>query len=339
MPAGADHFTTITGFQMKLFKTILTWTGIALSGIIVLFVIAVFAFQNKKYDAPYPNIHASRDSAVIARGKHLAFGPAHCNYCHGAQEDIQKTLRGETVELKGGFEFILPFGTIRTPNITSDKETGIGKLSDGEIARVLRYGVFPDGRAAFDFMPFHEISDEDLTAIISFLRTLPPVRNHVVTREMNFAGKAVNAFLISPAGPTGEVPKETVVDSTSAYGKYLAHSVANCVGCHTERDNLGKPIGKPFAGGLQMVSDEIPSLTFITPNLTPDAETGKIFTWTEEIFIHRFRQGVQIQGTIMPWGAFKNMTDTELKAIYRYLQSVEPVHNEIKNIVAKTDSL
>lgn len=88
-----------------------------------------------------------------------------------------------------------------------------------------------------------------------------------------------------------------------------------------------------------MISDEDPSLTFTTPNLTPDAETGKIFTWNEEIFVHRFRQGVQIQGTPMPWGAFKNMTDTELKAIYRYLQSVEPVHNKIKNVVAKTDSL
>lgn len=88
-----------------------------------------------------------------------------------------------------------------------------------------------------------------------------------------------------------------------------------------------------------MQSDEKPELTFITPNLTPDPETGKIFTWTEEVFMHRFRQGIQIAGTPMPWGSYRNMDDLELKALYRYLRSVEPVHKEIKTVVAKTDSL
>ena len=325
---------------MNRFKTILRWTGIALGSIIVLFVITVYAMQSKTYDAPYPDITASTDSAVIARGRHLLYGPAHCNYCHAPASDLEKTLKGEIVELKGGFEFTLPLGTIRTPNLTSDKETGIGSLSDKEIARVLRYGVFPDGKAVFDFMPFHNLSDEDLTAVISYLRTLPPVSNKVVNREMNFLGKAVMAFLIKPVGPEGEPPKETTIDSTSAYGKYLAHSVANCVGCHTERNMMtGAFIGKPFAGGLQLQSDEKPELTFITPNITPDPETGKIFQWTEEAFIYRFRQGVQIAGTVMPWGSFKNMNDLELKAIYRYLRNVEPVHNEVKTVVARTDSL
>lgn len=325
---------------MKLFKTILKWTGIVLGGVILLFVVAVYTMQNKTYDAPFPDIKASTDSAVIARGKHLAFGPAHCAVCHSASEDMHIALNGGQLELKGGAEFVMPLGIIRTPNLTSDEETGIGKLTDGEIARVLRYGVFPDGRAVFDFMPFHNLSDEDLTAIISFLRSLPPVKNTVVNRELNFLGKAVNAFMITPVGPDGEVPEEVTPDSTSAYGKYIAHSIADCIGCHTDRDMMtGKYIGKPFAGGMMMESHDKPELTFITPNLTPDPETGKIFTWTEEVFVHRFRQGIQIAGTPMPWGSYRNMDDLELKALYRYLRSVEPVHKEIKTVVAKTDSL
>lgn len=325
---------------MKSLKSILKWLGIVLGAVIVLFIGLVFALSNKTFEAEYPKVTASSDSAVIARGKHLVYGPAHCNYCHGSKEDMQRTLNGELVELKGGGEFILPLGIIRTPNLTSDNETGIGKLSDGEIARVLRYGVFPDGKAVFDFMPFHNMSDEDLTAVISYLRSIPPVKNHVVNREMNFLGKAVMAFLIKPVGPEKEPPKETTIDSTSAYGKYLVHSVANCVGCHTDRNLMtGAFVGEPFAGGFAMQSDEKPELTFITPNISPDPETGKIFSWTEEVFIHRFRQGVQIAGTPMPWGSFKNLSDLELKAIYRYLRNVEPIHNEVKTVVAKTDSL
>lgn len=321
-------------------KQILKWGGIILASAVVLFVITVYARHGRTFDAPYPNITASTDSALIARGKHLVTGAAHCTGCHFAKEDMAKAIKGEPVELKGGFEFVMPFGTIRTPNLTSDEETGIKKYSDKEIARVLRYGVFPDGRAVFDFMPFHNLSDEDLTAVISYLRTLPPVKHKVVNREINFIGKAVMAFLIKPVGPDGEPPSEVKQDSTSAYGKYLAHSVANCVGCHTDRDLMtGAFTGEPFAGGLQFPSDEKPELTFITPNITPDPETGKIAQWTEEVFIHRFRQGIQIAGTPMPWNSFRNMTDLELKALYRYLQNVNPVNKRIARVVIPTDSL
>lgn len=322
---------------MERLKSVLKWGGIVFGSLILLFVIAVFVRQNRTFDAPYPKITASTDSAVIARGKHLVTGPAHCTGCHFAPEDMGKAIAGEPVELKGGFAFELPFGVIRTPNITPDNETGIGKLSDGEIARVLRHGVFPDGRAVFDFMPFHDLSDEDLTAVISYLRSQKPVRHEVVHREINFIGKAVMAFLITPVGPTKEPPAEVMPDSTSSYGKYIAHSIANCVGCHTKRDLMtGGYIGPQFAGGMSFPSDEKPELTFTTPNLTPDPETGKIYAWDEAAFVHRFRQGVQIAGTPMPWGAFKNMTDLELKAIYRYLRNVEPVHNKIDSVVTRT---
>jgi mono/diheme cytochrome c family protein len=323
---------------MKRMKGFVKWAAIGIGGMVVLFVGLVYAMQNKTYVAPLPAITASPDSAVIARGRHLVYGPAHCNFCHGSWEEMPKILSGETVDLKGGNAFNLPLGIIRTPNITNDMKTGIGGLSDAQIARALRYGVGHDGRALFDFMPFHNLSDDDLTAVISYLRTLPPVENEVVVREINFAGKTVNAFLIKPVGPDGVPPKSIAPDSSAAYGKYLAHSVANCVGCHTQRDMMtGAFTGNPFAGGLEMDSDIRSDLVFTTPNLTPDRATGKMADWGEDEFILRFRAGVLEEGTVMPWGAFKNMTDMELKAIYRYLRTVPAVTNEVKQVVRKKE--
>lgn len=323
---------------MKRVKSILKWTGIFVGSVAIVFVAAVYAMQNTTYMAPYPAVVASRDSAVIARGRHLATGPAHCNGCHVAPEDIRKAEAGEPVELKGGFTFNLPLGKIRAPNITPDVETGIGGMKDHEIARSLRYGVDHKGQALFDFMPFHNLSDEDLRAVISYLRTLKPVKNHVERRDLNFAGKAVNAFIIKPVGPDGIPPLSVKEDTSAAYGKYLAHSVANCVGCHTMRDmTTGAFVGKPFAGGFMMESEVIRGLVFTTPNITPDPATGRMAHWDEEDFITRFRTGALEEGTTMPWGAYRNMTDDELKALYRYLQTVEPVRNEITQIVTVKD--
>jgi hypothetical protein len=88
---------------------------------------------------------------------------------------------GKEVPLSGGFAFVLPVGTIYSKNITPNKETGIGNLTDGEIARTLHYGAHANGDPVYDFMPFHNMSDEDLTAIISYLRSMPLVKNKYPT--------------------------------------------------------------------------------------------------------------------------------------------------------------
>jgi mono/diheme cytochrome c family protein len=213
--------------------------------------------------------------------------------------------------------FDLPLGKIYSKNITPDPETGIGKFSDGEIARALRYGVHPDGTVIYDFMPFHNTSDEDLTAIISYLRSQKPVRNEVPKHQLNILGKLVKAFLVKPAGPNGKVPKTVVRDTTATYGEYLALNVAECNGCHTKRDMTGAYIGEPFGGGNDIEG-------FITPNLTPDS-SGRIFNWTKQNFIDRFRMGKLYPKSPMPWNSFKRMTDDELTAIYNYLQTLKPV--------------
>jgi mono/diheme cytochrome c family protein len=307
---------------------ILKWTGIVLAVLIVGLVITVSLRQNLKFDAPYPDIKASTDSAVIARGQYLVYGMAHCADCHADPANAERVAKGEIVPLVGGKVFDIPPGKFYSKNITSDKETGIGKYTDGQIARILRYGVAPDGGAVLPFMPFHNVSDEDLTAIISYLRTMPPVKHPNHEHEVNMLGRVVKAFLLKPTGPDGEVPKHVEIAPTVEYGKYLANNVANCKGCHTDRDlKTGKFIGPEFAGGLKF-ENEVPGYAIVTPNITADPKTGRIANWSEDFFIQRFRMGKVIPQSIMPWGPFSHMKDDELKAIYRYLKSVQTVERD-----------
>jgi mono/diheme cytochrome c family protein len=297
-----------------MIKRILKWTGIILLVLIIGITIITASRQHLKYDAPYPEIHASKDTIVIARGKHFVFGLAHCVSCHSTANADSLIDAGKEVPLSGGFAFVLQVGTIYSKNITPDKETGIGNLTDGEIARVLRYGVHANGDPVYDFMPFHNMSDEDLTAVISYLRSLQPVKNKVPENKLNVLGNIVKAYMINPVGPTGEVPVSVKADTSAAYGKYLVLSVGECAGCHTKRDLSGAYQGALLAGGGPMNG-------LLPPNLTNDS-AGRIFTWTQQQFINRFRKGKLIETSEMPWTNFKRMDDDELKAIYKYLKTV-----------------
>src|SRR6185369_3534800 len=255
---------------MRRFKKILKWTASILLVLAAGVTVTVMARQNLKYDAPYPGIKASTDSAVIARGKHLVFSSAHCVNCHNNNNPDSLIALGQDVPLSGGVLFDVGIAKIYSKNITPDKE----------IARVLRYGVHPDGGPVLDFMPFHNTSDEDLTAIISYLRAQKPVRNVIPANSFTVMGKIVKAFLVKPVGPEGEVPKTVKRDTTASYGRYIAVDVAECNGCHTKRDMAGKYIGEPFAGGNDIEG-------FITRNLTPDP-SGRIYKWSQQNFIDRF---------------------------------------------------
>src|SRR5690349_24786238 len=151
----------------KIFK----WTGIIIVSLALLVTITVALRQDLEFESPYPQITASTDSAIIARGKEIVFGPAHCASCHSTANADSLLDLGIAPPMSGGYEFKLPFGSFYTKNISPDKETGIGRYTDPEIARLLRYGVKPDGSAVLDFMPFHDVSDEDMTAILSYLRS------------------------------------------------------------------------------------------------------------------------------------------------------------------------
>jgi len=306
---------------MKRVKKISKWIAVTLVLLVTIITVAVGMRQHIKYEAPYPDIKASTDSNVINRGRHLVFSSAHCASCHSNENADSLLQLGIEPALSGGHLFELPVGKIYARNITADKETGIGNLTDAAIARTLYYGVGSDGRAIFDFMPFHNVSESDMQAIISYLRTQKAVKNKVPENSFNVMGKIVKAFLLKPTGPSGNIPKTIAPDTTAQYGGYLVNYVGNCGGCHTQRDMMtGAYIGAPMAGGNEF--DE-GGTKYITPNLTTDS-SSRIFGWTYDIFKDRFRKGKLAPNTPMPWNSYKRMTDDELKAIYNYLQTVKP---------------
>jgi mono/diheme cytochrome c family protein len=314
-----------------------------LAGIFLLIIAAVLYIMsawNKNFDAPYPEIKSSNDPDVIAHGKYLVFGPSHCATCHVPSDMVMKVEMGMEMPLIGGWEIDIPPGIFRAPNLTPDEETGIGRLSDAEIARSLRYSVNSRHKFMLPIMPYQEMSDEDITAIISYLRTQEPVKHKVAPTEYRFLGKLLLTLgVFKPEFPKNTPPVSVRRDTTIAYGKYLSETVANCRGCHTSRDpKSGLYNGPDYAGGMVFEPDENSNgYFFVSPNLTPDKETGVMAHWNEELFIARFRNGrhpagVPTHHTHMPWGAFTRMTETDLKAIYRYLNSLEPVNNKINQV-------
>jgi mono/diheme cytochrome c family protein len=121
------------------------------------------------------------DPAAVARGKYLVT-IASCHDCHTpgyflGKPDMARYLGGSDV----GFE--LPgLGTFLGPNLTPDKETGLGNWTDAQIVAAIQTGARPDGRTLAPIMPYHafaNLTPQDAQAIVAFLRSIPPVQHKV----------------------------------------------------------------------------------------------------------------------------------------------------------------
>lgn len=318
--------------------------------LVIILVAGAFTFiqlsYNKTYDLPYPELQVSTDSAVLARGEYLVNGPAHCVSCHvGSVKEAIRSDQGEKLPLRGGLTFAFgPLGTISTANLTPDPETGIGRYSDGEVFRMMRHAVKPNGTATLTpMMPFWNMADEDLVAIVSYLRSLEPVNNPVPDPQWTFMGKFVRTISSAFKPVTDPTPPKTAptMAPTVERGEYLANYVANCVGCHTPRDlETFEPIGPEFSGGMEFEPwpefyrevgvDE--DLWVRSTNLTPDPGSALARFKTPEEWVARFRQGRILMHSPMDWGPFSRMTDEDLTAIWMYLNSLEPVQNDITEV-------
>jgi mono/diheme cytochrome c family protein len=285
---------------------------------------------DRTFQVPLVDLRASTDPELIERGRYLAYGPAHCAYCHTPAADLARLEAGDEVAMKGGGHFATPLGTFYSPNLTPDPVTGIGRWTDGQIARALRHNVRADGRVAMPFMEFQMLSDDDLVAILSYLRSLEPVRSEVPEHELRLLGKTLFAYVMKPAPPPGTAPgRAPPADGSIRRGDYLANAVANCAGCHSARDlRDGSYTGPRFAGGFEMPVEGDPTRVFVTPNLTPDPRTGVMAGWSEDQFVQRFRTGRLFPTSHMPWAAYQRMSDDDLRAIYRYLVSLDGVEND-----------
>jgi mono/diheme cytochrome c family protein len=321
---------------MRKFFKILMWFGLAIVVVIVFVVVYIQLSWNKSFEAPYPDIKSSADPVMIERGRYLAYGPSHCASCHAPMDKAMAIEEGQVFPLSGGWEeSIAGLGTFRAPNLTPDPETGIGNMTDAQLARAIRYGVKHDGTFLPPFMLFQGMSDEDISSVISFLRSQEPVKNKVAPTEYSFLAKALITFgMLKPEGPSHTPPKSVQRDSTVQYGQYIADNLGNCRGCHIAMNSKGQRIGADFSGGGIFPPNAFSDgYGFVSPNLTPHVGTGVMAEWDEAFFIDRFRGGRLHKGSPMPWGLFSKMDETDLKALYRYLHSLEPVENRIVKTV------
>lgn len=281
----------------------LRWLGVGLLGLVALLVLAVTALYavtavrfRRTYQVPVSAVRAAGDSAALARGRHLVEAIGKCQECHGSDYGGQ-VVADDPV-----------FARLSATNLTPGRG-GIADRSDADLDRAIRHGVARDGRSLM-FMPaeaFAVMSDEDLAAMLGYLRTLPPVDRETprpqigpIARGLYLNGKfpLVPAELVDhdtrpPAPPAGV---------TVAYGEYLA-TLGGCRACH----------------GAGLTGDANPD--------APDISRSRLAAWTEADFFRAIREGRRPDGTTidptkMPWVRSSRMTDEEIRAVWTYLRSL-----------------
>jgi mono/diheme cytochrome c family protein len=299
-----------------MIRKILKWIGIVLGSLVGLIVLASMVLYtigtvkwnrlHGQYEVPVDQIPIPTDQASIARGEHIAT-IRMCRHCH------LDNLGGQTA----GAPAIV---TLSVPNLTSGAG-GVGATNTNEDwVSAIRHGVGQDGRGLV-LMPskvFYYLGDDDLGALVAYLKSLAPVDNEQPETDLGPIGRVMLAL--------GQLPPEilphvTLIDHyakrpatpesgvTVEYGEYLAHTCALCHGT----DLNGRTVR------------EGPNV-YLAPNLTRGGEMG---FWSEEDFITTMRTGVTPSGhkltVFMPWKYFGQMTDDELKAVWMYLQSLPPL--------------
>lgn len=284
-------------------------------------------------DSPAP---AAAADPRVERGRYLANHVAICFYCHSDVDWAKPGNPARPDRLGAGSvpfsEASLPF--LNAPNLTPDRDTGLGAWTDAEIGRALRRGTGRDGRRLFPAMPYfflHDTSDADLAAIVAYLRTLAPVRNPVPPSA--YPPPVLEMLKRLPELPERPVPEP---DRTSPvqYGKYLA-TLAACADCHTPMKPDGSRIpGMALAGGQRLRG---PWGDATSPNLTSDP--SGIPHYTEELFLKVMRTGDvggrRLNG-LMPWGYYHGMTDADLKAIFAFLRTLPPTPHRVDNTTPPT---
>jgi mono/diheme cytochrome c family protein len=264
-----------------------------------------------------------RAETLLERGDYLINGIVACGNCHTPQGP-DGPLPG--MELAGGLVIEEDAFTVHTPNITPDRETGIGTWTDRQIIAAIRDGRRPDGRIIGPPMPinlYRQMSDRDVQALVAYLRQVKPVRNQVPPSEYRIP---LPASYGPPVGSVAEVGREDPV----TYGAYLAGPLGHCIECHTiliggeadYRRRLG-------AGGNHFYG---PWGTSVARNITPDGETG-IGDWTDAQIKRAITQGIRADGSALlpPMGFryYANIAGPDLDALVAYLRSLKPLKAEI----------
>jgi mono/diheme cytochrome c family protein len=303
--------------------------------LIVIVMVAIVYIKFALPDVgPAPDIKVELTKERLERGEYLANTVMACVDCH-SNRDLSRFAGPVTgVHFAGGGpEFIEELGApgdFYAPNLTPYH---LKDWTDGEIYRAITAGVARDGRALFPAMPAHlygQASKEDIYAVIAYLRTLPSYENTVPPPNPKFPFSLIMNTIPKKIDNHEIPPKENIVE----YGKYMI-TIAGCVDCHTPMEKGKYNMEMAYAGSQEFI---LPTGIVRSSNITPDFTTG-IGGWTEETFLARFKiysdssyvPPAVTQGfnTIMPWTTYTKMEEYDLKAIFAYLKSLDPINNQV----------
>jgi mono/diheme cytochrome c family protein len=265
-----------------------------------------------------PTGSASAD--MIKRGEYLARA-GDCVACH--------TQPGDKL-FAGGRAMPTPFGTLYSPNITADNETGIGQWSADEFYRMMHTGRSRDGSLLYPAMPYGaytKVTRADSDAIFAYLRSVPPVHEPNRPHEMRFPYN--NRELLLGWRTLYFREGEYQADATRSVewnrGAYLVQGLGHCSMCHTAINALGgSSESKAFEGGL------IPMQDWYAPSLTSNKEAG-LGDWSIADIADLLQKGVSNRGAVygpmaeVVYDSLQYLSDDDVRAMAVYLKSL-PQH-------------
>ena len=256
-----------------------------------------------------------------SEGEYL-FGAAGCLACHTAEDGPP---------LAGGRALETPFGVFYAPNISPDRETGIGGWTRAQFIAALKHGTAPDGSAyfpAFPYSSYRRMSDADAGLIFDYLQTVQPQRQ--VNREHELpwwlARWMIRLWQWWVLGDPEPVPPAVRDDQVLSRGHYLVEALGHCGECHTPRNWLGVSIRSRHLAGTRdgPDGDKI-------PNITPDREDGigksdaddlGWFLESGELPDGDYTGGLM---TEVVDNATSRLTAADRSAMVAYLRSIEPL--------------
>jgi mono/diheme cytochrome c family protein len=252
----------------------------------------------------------------VERGSYLVNSLLTCGNCHSPKGPPQ-AIAGK--DFSGGLSWDEPPFKVTAPNITQDKDTGIGNYTDAQIKTVLRKGVKPNGVPVAMVMPsgFYEIMTErDLNAVVAYLRTIKPVSNKVPDPVYKMPQG-------HPIPPGGDKPyTEAMLTDKVKKGFYLA-TISHCMECHTPFGARGRD----FANRLGAGGAEFPGPWGVvhSRNIT-SSKTKGLGDWTDAEIKRAITQGIRKDGTKLtgPMGfpLYAKMTEADLDAVVAWLRTV-----------------
>jgi mono/diheme cytochrome c family protein len=255
----------------------------------------------------------------LAHGKYLTEA-ADCEACH--------TIEGGQ-PFAGGRPFDTDFGTLYSPNITPDKETGIGSWSDAEFLKAVHEGIAKDGKNLYPAFPYNSytyLTDQDVLAIKGYLFSLPPVKNTAPENTLRAPYNNRGLMKIWSALYNPNQRFQPVADKPPSWnrGAYLSEALGHCGDCHTPRTALQALNNRrKYGGGM--------AEGWRAYNLSSDKESG-IGMWTQEDMEQYLKTGHSMNrgSAFGPMAqavhlSFQKLTASDVSAIVEYVRSVPAV--------------